>query len=161
MPTWLAIQSTCAFTRSRKLPLQRWWPACAGFVGAAACTSEVDSFFDHMGTGLSVLRQPSDRVLAKARAKLHVPALWGLNAKLMQNMQNMQNMQGQGLVALWKGRRLVCADATLLAPAQCACHRTHRLPASSQRAVGLYSPCNAVMLHMAVGPESEGERQML
>jgi hypothetical protein len=100
----------------------------------AVCTSEVDSFFAHLDTDLSVLRQLSDRGLAEARAKLHIPALWGLNARLMQNMQD------QGLIALWKGRRLVCADATLLAPAQRACHRTRNLGAPNQRALGLYSP---------------------
>jgi hypothetical protein len=69
------------------------------------------------------LRRLSERALAKARAKLHVPALWGLNAKLMQDMQD------QGLIALWRGRRLVCADATLLGLAQRTCLRTRRLGA--------------------------------
>ncbi|MFT7401479.1 MAG: hypothetical protein ACI83N_001070 [Hydrogenophaga sp.] len=135
--------------------------AClCGFRGGSV-QSEVDSFFAHTDTDLSVLRRLSERALAKARAKLHVPALRGLNAKLMQNMQD------QGLIALWRGRCLVCADATLLAPAQRACHRTRRLAAPSQRALGLYLPGNEVMLHMAVGPEGEGEgegegeRQML
>jgi hypothetical protein len=74
-----------------------------------------------MDTDLSVLLQLSDRALAKGHAKLHTPALWGLNAKLI------QKMQGEGLVTLWIGRRLVCADVTLLAPAQRACHCTRRL----------------------------------
>lgn len=68
-------------------------------------------------------------------------------------------MHDQGLLSLWKGHRLVCADATVLAPAQRACHRTRALAAPSQRALGLYLPGNEVMLHMAVGPGSEGERQ--
>jgi hypothetical protein len=143
-----------AFTRSRKLPLPTLIACLCGFRGGSV-QSELDSFFAHMDTGLSVLRQLSDRARALARAKLHIPALWGLNAKLMQNMQD------QGLIAPWKGRRLVCADATLLAPAQRACHRTRNLAAPSQRALGLYLPGNEVMLHMVVGPESEGERQML
>jgi hypothetical protein len=70
-------------------------------------------------------------------------------------------MQDQGLLSLWKGRRLVCADVTLMAPAQRACHSTRSLAAPSQRALGMYLPGNEVMLHVAVGPESEGERQML
>jgi hypothetical protein len=99
--------------------------AClCGFRGGSV-QSEVDSFFAHMDADLSVLRWLSDRALAKARSKLHVPALWGLNAQLIQDMQD------QGLVSLWNGRRLVCADATLLAPAQRACHRTRRLAAPS------------------------------
>ena len=84
-----------------------------------------------------------------------MPALWDLNAHLVQSMQD------QGLLSLWKGHRLVCADATVLAPAQRACHRTRSLAAPSQRAFGLYLPGNEVMLHVAVGSESEGERQML
>lgn len=40
-------------------------------------------------------------------------------------------------------------------------HRTRHLAAPSQRALGLYLPGNEVMLHVSVGPESEGERQML
>jgi hypothetical protein len=120
--------------------------------------SELDSFFAYKGgecCDAGLLRHVTDRALAKARSKLHVPALWALNARLIQGMQD------QGLVSLWKGRRLVCADATVLAPAQRACHRTRHLAAPSQRALGLYLPGNEVMLHVAVGPESEGERQML
>lgn len=62
---------------------------------------------------------------------------------------------------LFKGRRLVCADGTLLAPAQRACLRTRSWAAPVQRALGLYLPGNDRMLHVAVGPETEGERQML
>lgn len=43
-------------------------------------------------------------------------------------------------------------------PAQRACHRTRNLAAPSQHALGLYLSGNEVMLHIAVGPESEGER---
>jgi len=122
--------------------------------------SELDSFFTHQGgecSGAGLLRHVTDRALAKTRSKLHVPALWALNAQLIEGMQD------QGLLSLWKGHRLVCADAAVLAPAQRACHRTRHLaaPTPSQRALGLYLPGNEVMLHVAVGPESEGERQML
>jgi len=143
-----------AFTRSRKLPLPTLVACLCGFRGGSV-QSELDSFFAHIGTQLDVLRSVSDRALAKARAKLHVPALWALNAHLIRQMQL------QGLLPLWNGRRLVCADATVLAPAQRACHRTRHLAAPSQRALGLYLPANEVMLHVSVGPESEGERQML
>jgi hypothetical protein len=128
-----------------------------GFRGGSV-QSELDSFFAHLSgecAGAGLLRHVTDRAFAKARAKLHVPALWDLNAHLVQSMQD------QGLLSLWKGHRLVCADATVLAPAQRACHRTRSLAAPSQRAFGLYLPGNEVMLHVAVGSESEGERQML
>jgi hypothetical protein len=131
--------------------------ALCGFRGGSV-QSELDSFFAHMGGecgAAGLLRHVSDRALAKARSKLHVPALWDLNARLVQAMQD------QGLLSLWKGHRLVCADATVLAPARRACHRTRSLAAPVQRALGLYLPGNEVMLHVAVGPEREGERQML
>jgi hypothetical protein len=146
-----------AFTRSRKLPLPTLVAALCGFRGGSV-QSELDAFFAHQDSecvGAGLLRHVTDRALAKARSKLHVPALWALNARLIQDMHE------QGLLSLWKGRRLVCADATVLAPAQRACHRTRSLAAPVQRALGLYLPGNEVMLHVAVGPESEGERQML
>jgi hypothetical protein len=146
-----------AFTRSRKLPLPTLVAALCGFRGGSV-QSELDSFFAHKGgecVGAGLLRHVTDRALAKARSKLHVPALWALNTRLLQGMQE------QGLLSLWKGHRLVCADATVVAPAQRACHSTRSLAAPSQRALGLYLPGNEVMLHVAVGPESEGERQML
>lgn len=146
-----------AFTRSRKLPLPTLVAALCGFRGGSV-QSELDSFFAHKGGecgDAGLLRHVTDRAFAKARSKLHVPALWALNTRLVQGMQD------QGLLSLWKGHRLVCADATVLAPAQRACHRTRVLASPSQRALGLYLPGNEMMLHVAVGPESEGERQML
>ena len=130
--------------------------AClCGFRGGSV-QSEIDAFFaTHLGADACLRRHVSDRALAKARSKLHVPALWDLNARLM------GDMQAQGLLSLWKGYRLVCADATVLMPAQRACHRTRNLAAPVQRALGLYLPGNEVMLHVAVAPETEGERQML
>lgn len=116
--------------------------------------SELDAFFASLRThGAAVL--VSDRALAKARSKLHVPALWALNERLIDAVQN------QGQLHFFKGRRLVCADGTLLAPAQRACLRTRSLAAPVQRALGLYLPGNDLMLHVAVGTELEGERQML
>lgn len=146
-----------AFTRSRKLPLPTLVAALCGFRGGSV-QNELDSFFAHKDGecgDAGLVRHVTDRAFAKARSKLHVPALWALNARLVQGMQD------QGLLSLCKGHRLVCADATVLAPAQRACHRTRSLAAPSQRALGLYLPGNEVMLHVAVGPESEGERQML
>jgi len=121
-----------AFTRSRKLPLHTLVAALCGFRGGSV-QNEFDSFFAHKGggcVGAGLLRHVTDRAFAKARSKLHVPALWALNARLVQGMQD------QGLLSLWKGHRLVCADATVLAPAQRACHRTRVLASPSQRALG-------------------------
>lgn len=142
-----------AFTRSRKLPLPTLLGALMSFRGASV-QSELDAFFASLGThGSAVL--VSDRALAKARSKLHVPALWALNDRLIDAAES------QGQLHLFKDRRLVCADGTLLAPAQRACLRTRSLAAPVQRAMGLYLPGNDLMLHVAVGTELEGERQML
>lgn len=142
-----------AFTRTRKLPLPTLLGALLSFRGGSV-QSELDTFFASLGEhGAGVL--VSDRALAKARSKLHVPALWALNERLLDAVEH------QGRLHLFKGRRLVCADGTLLAPAQRACLRTRSLAAPVQRALGLYLPGNDLMLHVAVGPEAEGERQML
>lgn len=128
-----------AFTRARKLPLPTLLGALLSFRGASV-QSELDAFFAGLNThGTRV--QVSDRALAKARAKLHVPALWALNERLICTTERLDALH------LFKGRRLVCADGTLLAPAQ--------------RALGLYLPGNDLMLHVAVGTEAEGEGQML
>jgi hypothetical protein len=127
--------------------------ALLSFRGASV-QSELDTFFASLNThGAGVL--VSDRALSKARAKLHVPALWALNERLI------SCVEARGGLHLFKGRRLVCADGTLLAPAQRACLRTRSLAAPVQRALGLYLPGNDLMLHVAVGTEAEGERQML
>lgn len=127
--------------------------ALLSFRGASV-QSELDAFFASLNTlGATVL--VSDRALAKARAKLHVPALWALNDRLI------SSVEARGQLHLFKGRRLVCADGTVLAPAQRACLRTRSLAAPIQRALGLYLPGNDLMLHVAVGTEAEGERQML
>ena len=142
-----------AFTRARKLPLPTLVSALLSFRGASV-QSELDAFFSSLNTvGATVL--VSDRALAQARSKLHVPALWALNDRLISAVETRAQLH------LFKGRRLVCADGTLLAPAQRACLRTRSLAASVQRALGLYLPGNDLMLHVAVGTELEGERQML
>jgi hypothetical protein len=142
-----------AFTRARKLPLPTLVGALLSFRGGSI-QSELDAFFGNLPTH-GTLALVSDRALAKARSKLHVPALWALNDRLIDTVQS------QGQLHLFKGRRLVCADGTLLAPAQRACLRTRSLAAPVQRALGLYLPGNDLMLHVAVGTEAEGERQML
>ncbi len=142
-----------AFTRTRKLPLPTLIAALLSFRGGSV-QSELHTFFAHLGVS-DPSALVSDRALAKARSKLHVPALWALNERLIDTLADAAQLR------LFKGRRLVCADGTVFAPAQRACLRTRSLAAPVQRALGLYLPGNELMLHMAVGPETEGERQML
>lgn len=141
-----------AFTRSRKLPLPTLLGALLSFRGGSV-QSELDAFFACLGTPAGDL--VSDRALAKARSKLHVPALWALNERLITAVQSQDGLH------LFKGRRLVCADGTVLSPAQRACLRTRSLAAPVQRALGLYLPGNELMLHVGLGLQAEGERQML
>lgn len=142
-----------AFTRARKLPLPTLLVTLLSFRGASV-QSELDAFFASLQTHGSTLLV-SDRARALARSKLHVPALWALNDRLIDAVQT------GGRAYLFKGLRLVCADGTLLAPAQRACLRTRCLAAPEQRALGLYLPGDDLMLHVSVGSEAEGERQML
>ena len=51
---------------------------------------------------------------------------------------------------LLKGRSPVCADGTVLAPAQRACLRTRSLAAPVQRALVLYLPGNDLIRHVTV-----------
>lgn len=68
----------------------------------------------------------------RARSKLHVPALWALNDRLLDALADVAQLR------LFKGRRLVCADGAMLA--------------SAQRALGLYLPGTELMLHVVVDP---------
>jgi hypothetical protein len=81
-----------------------------------------------------------------------VPTLWALNQRLISTVET------QGGLQILKGRRLIC---TLLAPAQRACLSTPSLAAPVQRALGMYLAGNELMLHVGIGPQTEGERQML
>ena len=91
-----------AFTRSRKFPLPKLVACLCGFRGGSV-QSELDSFFAYMGTGLDVLRSISDRALAKRPApNCMCPPCAALTSNLIRQMQL------QGLLPLWKGRRLVC-----------------------------------------------------
>lgn len=82
MPIWpAALITPQAFTRARKLPLPTLLGALLSFRGASV-QSELDAFFSSLTShGTPVL--VSDRALAKARSKLHVPALWALNDRLL------------------------------------------------------------------------------
>jgi hypothetical protein len=54
--------------------------ALLSFRGASV-QSELDAFLDCLG--VSAVDLVSDRALAKAHSKLHVPALWALNERLI------------------------------------------------------------------------------
>ena len=87
-----------AFTRSRKLPL----PALIGALLSMRNPSQqtmLDGFFALVCGSESLLRAVSDRAFAKARERLHVPALVGLNDLVVRRADE------AGLIARWCGLR--------------------------------------------------------
>ncbi|WP_396270370.1 IS4 family transposase [Ideonella sp.] len=147
-----------AFTRTRKLPL----PA---LVGSLLCLrgQSVQGGLDHFfGTlcgatdgALGVLRHASDRAFAKARSRLHQPALAWLNDWVV------QRAQATGFVPRWQGLRLVAADASVLMPAVRSCHRTRSAASAEQRLFALYLPQAELTLHASVHSAAVSERAML
>lgn len=146
-----------AFTRTRKLPL----PALVGSLMCLRGTvqSGLDHFFGSLCSAadgaLSVLRHASDRAFAKARSRLHQPALAWLNDWLVGRAQE------GGFVPRWHGLRLVAADASVLMPAVRACHRTRSPASANQRLFALYLPQAELTLHASVHSDAVPERAML
>jgi len=104
-----------AFSRTRRLPL----PALVAsllFMRSSSQQSMLDSFFGSFCADGSLVREVSDRAFAKARSRLHMPALFWLNDQLV------SRADAVGLVLRWQGFRLVAADASVLMPAIRECH---------------------------------------
>lgn len=120
-----------------------------------AVQSELDAFFANLGASACLVRGVCDRALAKARAKIHVPALHALNQWLV------QRAQAAALVQRWQGLRVVCGDASVLYPARRACHRTRSLAPAQQHLFGLFLPGAELMLGAWVHGAHTDERQML
>ena len=143
-----------AFSRTRRLPL----PALVAsllFMRSSSQQAMLDSFFGSLCADGSLVRAVSDRAFAKARSRLHMPALSWLNDQLV------ARADAAGLVPRWQGFRLVAADASVLMPAIRQCHRTRRLAGADQRLFALYLPGPELTLHAAVHSGCESERAML
>lgn len=115
----------------------------------------LDSFYASLMGQADLVRVCSDRAFAKARARLHMPALSWLNEQLLERAEH------AALVPRWCGFRLVAADASLLMPAVRACHRTASAACADQRLFALYLPGAELTLHAAVHSAAESERAML
>jgi hypothetical protein len=143
-----------AFSRTRRLPL----PALVAsllFMRSSSQQSMLDSFFGSLCADGSFVREVSDRAFAKARSRLHMPALSWLNDQLV------SRADAVGLVLRWQGFRLVAADASVLMPAIRKCHRARSLAGADQRLFALYLPGPELTLHAAVHSGCESERAML
>lgn len=143
-----------AFTRSRKLPL----PALIGALLTMRNQSQqalLDSFFASVCATECPQRAVSDRAFAKARERLHMPALASLNDLVVRRADE------AGLIERWCGLRVVAADASLLMPAVRACLLDRSSAAEDQRLFALYLPAAELTLHASVHSALVGERHML
>ena len=143
-----------AFTRSRKLPL----PALIAALLSMRNQSQqamLDSFFAAVcDTGLP-LREVTDRAFAKARDRIHQPALISLNDLVVRRADE------AGLIQRWCGLRVVAADASLLMPAVRPCLLSRSVAARDQRLFALFLPGAELTLHTSVHSATAAERSML
>ena len=143
-----------AFTRSRKLPL----PALVGALLSMRNQSQqamLDGFFASVCATHALTRVVSDRAFAKARDRLHLPALVALNDRVVTRADS------AGLVPRGCGLRLVAADASLLMPATRGCLLSRSAAQRDQRLFALYLPGAELTLHASVHSSLVAERRML
>ena len=143
-----------AFTRSRKLPL----PALIGALVSMRNQSQqttVDAFFASVCGAQGLVREVSDRAFAKARDRLHQPALVSLNELVVSRADE------AGLIGRWCGLRVVAGDASVLMPAVRPCLLRRSCAGPDQRLFSLYLPAAELTLHAEVHSAAVGERSML
>ena len=143
-----------AFTRSRKLPL----PALIGALLSMRNQPQqamLDGFFGSVCGTESLQREVSDRAFAKARDRLHLPALNSLNDLVVQRADE------AGLIERWCGLRVVAADASLLMPAVRPCLLSRSAAEPDQRLFAMFLPGAELTLHASVHSSLVAERNML
>jgi hypothetical protein len=143
-----------AFTRKRKLPL----PALIAALVSMRNQSQqamLDGFFASVYSSSSLVRGLSDRAFAKARDRLHLPALVGLNELVVRRADE------AGLIQRWGGLRVVAADASVLMPAVRPCRLSRSAAGRDQRLFALFLPGAELTLHAAVHSSLVAERCML
>ena len=143
-----------AFTRRRKLGL----PVLIGALLTMRNQSQqamLDGFFASVGGTECPQRVVSDRAFAKARDRLHMPALAALNDLVV------RRADAAGLVQRWHGLRVVAGDGSVLMPAVRACLLKRASAAADQRLFALYLPGAELTLHASVHSAAVGERSML
>lgn len=143
-----------AFTRCRKLPLPALVAALLTMRGQSQ-QAMLDGFFASVCDVATLQRLVSDRAFAKARERLHMPALGALNDMVV------KRADAAGFVPRWRGLRVVAADASVLRPALRQCLRTRCTAAADQRLFALYLPGAELTLHASVHSSTTSERAML
>lgn len=142
-----------AFTRQRKLPL----PALVALLLSGmrkSIQSELDEFFAHLSNQAQLARKVSEQAFAQARAKLSLTAIPLLNDWLIERAEY------YGFVPLWRGLRLVAADASTVRFGLRASH-VKRAALADQILFGLFLPGCELMLATSLHSVRENERQML
>jgi Transposase DDE domain len=115
----------------------------------------LDSFFASVCDTCGHVRGVSDRAFAKARDRLHLPALTSLNDLVVRRADE------AGLVQRWCGLRVVAGDASLLMPAVRPCLLSRSAAAPEQRLFALYLSGAELTLHASVHSAVVAERSML
>ena len=143
-----------AFTRSRKLPLSVLIGALLSMRNQSQ-QATLDNFFASLRDTVCPKREVSDRAFAKARERLHMPALVWLNDLVV------ERAEGAGLIERWCGLRVVAGDASLLMPAVRPCLLRRSAAAGDQRLFALFLPGAELTLHARVHSALVAERNML
>lgn len=124
-------------------------------MGRQSQQAMLDEFFSSISGSACALREVSDRAFAKAREKLHQPALVSLNDLLVHRTEQV------GMIQRWRGLRVVAADASVLMAAVRPCHLKRSAAHPDQRLFALYLPGAELTLHARVHSALESERAML
>jgi Transposase DDE domain len=143
-----------AFKRSRKLPLPALVAALLSMRGQSQQVM-LDSFFASLHGDEGLLRRISNRAFAKARDRLHLPALQSLNEFVL------HSAEAAGVISRWRGLRVVAGDGSVLMPAVRACHLKRSAASADQRLFALFLPGAELTLHAEVYGSQGSERQML
>lgn len=120
-----------AFTRCRQLPLPALVASLLTMRGQSQLVM-LDGFFGGLCAEPCMHRGITDRGFARARSRLHAPALTALNDVVV------RRAQAAGLVQRWRGWCVVAADGSVLMPALRACHRTRSAASAQQRLFARY-----------------------
>ena len=143
-----------AFTRSRKLPLPALISARLSMRNQSQ-QAMLDGFFASVCGTESLMREVSDRAFAKARDRLHLPAMVSLNDLVVRRADE------AGLIERWCGLRVVAADASVLMPAVRPCLLSRSAAAPDQRLFAPFLPGAELTLHASVHSGLVVERSML
>lgn len=115
----------------------------------------LDAFYGSICGADGLYREITARGFAAARERLHAPALTALNDFVI------ERAEAAGLVARWRGLRVVAGDGSVLMPAVRPSHLSRSAASADQRLFALFLPGAELTLHASVYSAEGSERQML